>query len=79
MQKENVRNKLNIIFGEVLKENVDLQDKTTANDIASWDSLNHIILIKKIESEFNIEFDLFDMIELKNVGDIINYIQSKIG
>jgi acyl carrier protein len=78
MQEEEIRGKLKIIFKNVFGENVELLEATTANDIKKWDSLNHIILIKKIEEEFRMEFDLFEMIELKTVGDIINYIKSKI-
>jgi acyl carrier protein len=78
MQEEEIRGKLKIIFKNVFGENVELLEATTANDIKKWDSLNHTILIKKIEEEFRMEFDLFEMIELKTVGDIINYIKSKI-
>ena len=78
MQEEDIKGKLEIIFKNVFGENVEILEATTANDIKKWDSLNHIILIKKIEEEFQMEFDLFEMIELKTVGDIINYIKSKI-
>lgn len=78
MRTEEIRNKLKQTFKDVFKQDVNLTETTTANDIDSWDSLNHIILIKKIEADFQLEFDLFDIIELKNVGDIIHYIQKKL-
>lgn len=78
MPVEEITKKLSEIFKTVFKRDVNLTEKITANDIDSWDSLNHIILIKEIEDQFQIEFDLFDMIELKTVGDIINYIQFKV-
>lgn len=78
MDNEQIRHKVTFIFNEVFKENIDLNDSTSADDIKSWDSLNHIILLKKIEEVFQIEIDLFDMIELRNAGDIIHYIQNKI-
>ncbi len=78
MQDGEIQEKLYSILEELFNTNIEITNDTTANDINSWDSLNHIILIKKIEDEFNMEFDLFDMIELKTVGDIVNYIKSKV-
>jgi len=78
MQDEEVQEKLYSILKKLFNTNIEITNATTANDINSWDSLNHIILIKKIEDEFNMEFDLFDMIELKTVGDMVNYIKSRI-
>ena len=77
MPIDKIMEQLANIFNEVFKENIILTETTSAKEIGSWDSLNHIILIKKIEEEFQIEFDLFDIIELKNVGDIVKYIKSK--
>ena len=78
MQDGEIQEKLYLILEKLFNTNIEITNDTTANDINSWDSLNHIILIKKIEDEFNMEFDLFDMIELKTVGDIVNYIKSKV-
>ena len=79
MQVDEILRKLTYIFAEVFKENIILTEETSAKDISLWDSLNHIILIKRIEQEFNFEFDLFDIIEIKNVGDIVRYVQRKVG
>ena len=78
MQDEEVQEKLYSILKKLFNTNIEITNATTANDINSWDSLNHIILIKKIEDEFNMEFDLFDMIELKTVGDMVNHIKSRV-
>ena len=78
MRIEQIEDKLTQIFSEVFKYELALHRATTANDVENWDSLNHIVLIKKIEDEFEIEFDLFDVIEMKNVGDIMDYIREKL-
>ena len=78
MDSTAILKKLSPVFIEVFKEDIKLTPNTSPNDIGSWDSLNHMILIKKIEEEFQIEFDLFDIIELKNVQDILNTIQKYI-
>ena len=78
MTDDEIMERLTDVFNGVFKENISLTETTSAMDIHSWDSLNHIILIKKIEQEFDFEFDLFDVIEIKNVGDIVSHIQNKV-
>jgi len=75
MDNEKILNRLRPIYNEIFKEEIELNLATSPNDIGSWDSLNHILLIKRIEDEFQFEFDLFEVIELKNTGDIVNTIQ----
>jgi len=75
MDNEKILNRLRPIYSEIFKEEMELNLATSPNDIGSWDSLNHILLIKRIEDEFQFEFDLFEVIELKNTGDIVNTIQ----
>ncbi len=75
MDNKQILNKLRPIYKEIFREDINLSLTTSPNDIGSWDSLNHILLIKRIEEEFQFEFDLFEVIELKNTGDIVNTIQ----
>jgi len=75
MSDNEILEKLALLFKEVFKEEIKLSASTSPNDIGSWDSLNHMILIKRIEETFHFEFDLFDIVELRNVEDIINIIQ----
>ena len=43
MTKEEVLNQVQVIFRDVLDEdNLIIEDRTTANDVDEWDSLNHI-------------------------------------
>ncbi|MEJ6736633.1 MAG: acyl carrier protein [Flavobacteriales bacterium] len=71
---------VNIIFREVLENaTLEIDLETSAQNIDNWDSLNHVILIAAIESQFNISFELDEMINFKNVGDILSAIKSKIG
>lgn len=50
----------------------------TANDVEEWDSLSHIELIINIESEFNLKLTVDDIINLKNVGEMITMIDNKL-
>ncbi len=49
---------------------------TTAADVAGWNSLNNVILISEVEKEFEIKFGLSQLLNLENVGDLIDNIDS---
>lgn len=55
-----------------------ISDAMTANDVEEWDSLSHIELIINIESEFNLKLTVDDIINLKNVGEMVTMIDSKL-
>ncbi len=75
MNSKEILNSLHPVFKEIFREEIELNLSTSPREIGQWDSLNHILLIKKIEEKFQVEFDLFDIIEFKNVGDIVSSIQ----
>lgn len=79
MEREEIFSKLNEIFEDVLDldETPELTDATTANDIEEWDSLAQIQLVVAIEETFNIKFTAKEMMEWKNVGEMVNTILSK--
>jgi acyl carrier protein len=60
---------------EVFKMPNLLVDETmSAADIAQWNSLNHVILISKLEKRYNIKFSLSDMLDIRTVQDICDKI-----
>ena len=71
--------KLSNIFRTILNEpDLELTDTLTANDLSSWDSMNHVNLMLTIESEFRIRFSNAEMSGLANVGELIQIIDTKI-
>ena len=80
MPREEIREKLNQVFIDLFDdESIVLSDETTANDIEDWDSLEHINLIVAIEQEFNIKFNMNEVTTMKNVGEMIDIIASRLG
>ena len=64
------------VFRKVFKnEDLEISEKTTSEDIEHWDSLNNMILVVMIEDHFNIRFDLDEVQNLKNVGDLCTCIE----
>ncbi len=79
MTSEEIKNKLTEIIRDVLDDDtINLTRETTAKDVEDWDSLAHISIIVAVEKEFKAKFDLYDIKRLKNVGDMIDLINTKI-
>ena len=78
MTREYVYEKMNEIFKRVFDdETIELEDDTNADDIEDWDSLEQINLIVAIENEFGMMFDMNEVANLANVGEMVDLILSK--
>lgn len=78
MEKIEIYKKLNEIFSDVLDlDDIVLTDETTANDIEEWDSLAQIQLVVAIEKAFGLKFTSQEIVDWKNVGDMVESIHSK--
>lgn len=72
-------NVLQEIFRDIFDdEDLVLTRETTTQDIENWDSLAQINLIVAIEKEWHIRFNLDEIIDLKNVGDMYDLIGKKL-
>lgn len=79
MDREQVYRQLNEVFREVFDdETITLNDQTTADDIEDWDSLEHINLMVEVEYAFGIKFNMGEINNLKNVGELVDIIMKKI-
>lgn len=50
----------------------------TPDDVEPWDSLLHVRLVVTIEAEFGIRFEVEEIGEPENVGEIIALIREKL-
>ncbi len=79
MTREEIFGKLNEVFRDVFEDDdITVSDATTADDIEDWDSLEHINLINAIEQEFGIKFNMGQIVSMKNVGEMVTIIESKL-
>lgn len=79
MEKNEIVEKLTGIFRNVFTDDtLILTDEMTANDVEKWDSLTHMLMINEVESAFNIKFKLKDLNKMKNVGNLIEIVTSKL-
>ena len=80
MNKEEVYERLNNVFRDVFDdESIIVKPETTSNDIEDWDSLEHINLIVAVENEFGIKFNMGEVTTMKNVGEMVDIILSRVG
>ncbi|MBU3630072.1 acyl carrier protein [Polynucleobacter sp. AP-Melu-500A-A1] len=79
MNRDQVYEELTTLFLDVLSlDALSLNDATVASDVENWDSLNHINLIVAIEQKFKVSFTTREVKKLKNVGEIVDLVISKI-
>ena len=79
MSSEEVIEKLEYIFNDIFGDNIPkLTLQTNADDIEEWDSLAHISILAAVQDEFGVTFDMDEIISMKNVGDMVISIQSKL-
>lgn len=79
MEQEKIMEDLTKTFIKVLgNKSIVLNKETTMGDVEAWDSLNHIQLINALEKHYKIRFNLNELLNFKNVGDLCLAIQGKI-
>jgi acyl carrier protein len=78
MTKEQALSVIRPIFRSVFKSpSLFVEFHTSMDDIEDWDSLTHVVLIDSIEKHLGIKFELRDMLDMENIGDICNSIVAK--
>lgn len=57
---------------------ISVTEETNAEMVDEWDSLSHIQFISNLEAEFKVRFALGELQDLKNIGDMLTLISTKI-
>jgi len=78
MQEPEIYERLAQIFRDVFDDDsIVLTPETTAEDIAEWDSFNHMNITVACEPVFGIRFKAAELEELRNVGELVQIIKQK--
>lgn len=78
MNKNEIIKRLTEVFRDIFDDNsIVITEKTTANDIDDWDSIEHINLIGAVEDEFGMRFKMREVSGMKNVGEMIDIISQR--
>jgi len=79
MEKQLILKELTTIFRTIFEEpTLIIQDSMSARDVEKWDSMNYMRLLSAIENRFGFKFKFQDLSKMKNVGEIISTIESRI-
>lgn len=79
MEKEEIGNKIFGIVSKIVEhDRFEIRDDLTAQDVDGWDSLTHMVIINEIEDSFGVQFRLKEINKLKNMGNLIELVQSKL-
>jgi acyl carrier protein len=71
-----MREQIKKVISQVLKTMVD--DNTSQDSCAAWDSLHHLNLIIELEIEFDIAFEPEEIACMKNIDAIEKIISTKL-
>ena len=59
-------------------DTLEVTESTCSDDVEDWDSLEQINILVAIQDRFGIQFSLDDVSDLKDVGDTLDLIESKL-
>ena len=79
MNRTEISEKVQEIFRNIFDDDsLEITDVTTAADVEDWDSLEQINILVAMEKEFSVKFSVGEVEGLKNVGEMIDLIVSKL-
>jgi acyl carrier protein len=79
LTREEILRCISSILGDAIdNESLQLSEQDTAEDVAGWDSINHVKLLIGLEAEFGFRFETDEVAGAGNVGELINVIQKKL-
>jgi len=77
--QENLFLKIQQVFRLVFQDtNLEIKANDAAGEIDGWDSLTHMTLINELEKNFKIVFTFEEVINFKNINDIVNVVSKKL-
>ena len=80
MTRDEIFSKLTVLMRDTFDDGaLTLSMSTTSDDVAEWDSANHVLLMVAIEAEFGVRFETGEITAPENVGELVDLIQNKRG
>jgi acyl carrier protein len=79
MTRDEIHQKLTTIMRDTFDDAaLSPTPETTSDEVAEWDSANHVLMMVAIEAEFGILFEPDEITAPENVGELIDLIQGKL-
>jgi acyl carrier protein len=78
MPVPNLRERVVKIAGRVFRVPMaEIQDTSSPETIASWDSLLHMRLVLALEEEFGVQFDAEEIVKMQRIDGILDILSKK--
>lgn len=78
MDRKELLDAISRLLGDIVDDDtLALTEEMTADDVADWDSTNHVRLMIAIESAFDVRFDSSEIAAPENVGALLDLIEAK--
>lgn len=55
----------------------EIKDSLTPKDIPDWDSMNYLLFIAELEKEFNVSFNMDEVLSADSLGAVKNILRAK--
>lgn len=79
MDHMSITDKVLTVFRKtVSSDTTDINENTKKADVLAWDSMNHLIFLAELESEFNIRFSTEEIVDADSMEFIISSIERKL-
>ncbi|UTW55883.1 acyl carrier protein [Kordiimonas sp. SCSIO 12610] len=79
MNRDEITKKFQGIFQNIMgADGYTFSEETKPEDVAKWDSLNHVMLIVTTEQEFSIKFSVDEVEKFSCIGSFINSLSDKL-
>jgi len=79
MKREEINHEVQEVLRDLLnKKDLVIRDSLTASEVKGWDSFAHVAIMDAIEKQFKIKFNLSELDQLTNVGDILSVVEKKL-
>ena len=77
MERQSIINRLTPLCRAVFdRPNLELTDSLDATQVETWTSLSFMHLLSKVEEEFGIRFKLMELLEIHDIGTLVDAIAS---
>ncbi|MUU78018.1 acyl carrier protein [Winogradskyella endarachnes] len=74
-----IGNKVREIIAESIEVEISkIEEDTAIGDFPKWDSMGQIIIISALEKEFDFKFDPEVIMDLEDVGDMIEAVEEHV-
>ncbi len=71
---ENNKKLINLLSKLLEIDPNEIDDNTSPENTISWDSYNGLMMVSELETNFNVNFTMDEVIAVRNVGDIKKFL-----